>query len=386
MVLFQNKNINGRLQGNRIGGMCMCIAIAKKIGGKILPKEILKNAWDNNPHGGGFAYCNSKGEVIISKGFMDFNLFYDTLKTTWEKENLDNQVVLIHTRITTSGGTSAENCHPFPIGSKSKRDLKETYIKSCDGKLAMIHNGIINSFESKEKYDKGYSDTQLFIYKYVNKLYRKNPKFYKDDKIMKKVWEKGERCKFAFISGGNKLYTLGDFHETKEYEGYSFSNYTYSYSKHSYGKSFGYSDSWKWYNEEDAWDTYEYDAYNDYTNSDIGYDYRYDKKTRRFKKVFKDNSFKSKVENIKEWNEDIFLDIVADLDFTLFENGTIIECSNDVNITCNDSADMFFGMDSDHNLYYANWQYTQLIPIVCKIERITKTNGEIMEFKQELPF
>ena len=76
----------------------MCIAIAKKIHSKCPSLDTLRNCWDSNPDGAGFAF-NDAGRVVIKKGFMTWNDF----KTAWlrysKRYDFDNRGVLIHFRI-----------------------------------------------------------------------------------------------------------------------------------------------------------------------------------------------------------------------------------------------------------------------------------------------
>lgn len=62
-------------------------------------------------------------------------------------------IATYHFRITTSGGTNPQNCHPFPISANVK-DLKALSITS---RFAFIHNGIIGTGSPD------LSDTQLYV-------------------------------------------------------------------------------------------------------------------------------------------------------------------------------------------------------------------------------
>ena len=122
----------------------MCIAIAKPIGVEIPNDDILTNCFNNNPDGAGFAF-NHNNEVVIRKGYMKLKDFLDAFHKYDEKFNFKNRGVLIHTRITTHGGTNPQMCHPFPINS-DEGALKK--IEYCSP-FAIVHNGIISLTSSE---------------------------------------------------------------------------------------------------------------------------------------------------------------------------------------------------------------------------------------------
>ncbi len=130
----------------------MCIIVIKPEGVQCPNEDILRNCFDSNPHGAGFARLPKKGkEVIGEKGFMTFKSFFTTCKS----EIRQTDIAIYHFRITTSGGTCPENCHPFPI-SQDVAELKSLHFK---GRYAFAHNGIFGQGDEKLRL----SDTQLFI-------------------------------------------------------------------------------------------------------------------------------------------------------------------------------------------------------------------------------
>ena len=98
----------------------MCLAIYKP-SKAVIPKEWLENGHEHNGDGCGFCYSEG-GKLHVQKGMWSFDEFY---KKYQEKEHL---AMLIHFRFGTHGGKNVLNCHPFTI---------------CDGKYALIHNGVI---------------------------------------------------------------------------------------------------------------------------------------------------------------------------------------------------------------------------------------------------
>lgn len=134
----------------------MCIAILNR--SVMLKKQALQNCWDNNNDGAGMAYFN-RGRLVIHKEMNDFESFYSKYQEARRK--CPNKPFIIHFRITTHGGTSLENCHPFPIG---KEDV-------------FCHNGILRCVEAGgalsdtrvfgqnilEQIDLDYGDSQNFL-------------------------------------------------------------------------------------------------------------------------------------------------------------------------------------------------------------------------------
>ncbi len=110
----------------------MCLAIYKPKGVQVA-RRYLRNGFENNPDGAGFAVCDGLGAVHVVKGFTDFKSFYAAFQP------YENQTAIIHFRWATHGATDTENCHPFEL---------------IGGRFAVIHNGILNiACPNKEKSD-----------------------------------------------------------------------------------------------------------------------------------------------------------------------------------------------------------------------------------------
>lgn len=101
----------------------MCVALVTKPGA-VISEQAIERGWRVNPDGGGFAYVRND-KVVIEKGFMtleEFDSAYRSAAALYARES----PFLVHMRISTSGGVSTTNCHPFEINGG-----------------AMIHNGIM---------------------------------------------------------------------------------------------------------------------------------------------------------------------------------------------------------------------------------------------------
>jgi predicted glutamine amidotransferase len=129
----------------------MCVAIVKPKGKTITKKE-LKQAWNTNPDGAGFAFSKA-GKLHCFKS-MDKNKFINTAFDTMKK--IDS-TFLIHFRIATQGAVNIQNAHPFFVNKN----------------LAFIHNGHIPGMKDSEKI----SDTRYFNIDILQQLpYKMNNK------------------------------------------------------------------------------------------------------------------------------------------------------------------------------------------------------------------
>ena len=120
----------------------MCIAIFKPAG-EFLSEVLLKNCFNNNPDGAGFAYINTDHlgvKRIKMYKSMDFEPFYKQYLRATRIAN--DSPFLIHFRIKTHGEKDIANCHPFMI----------------DNDTVFIHNGIISGVSRHATM----SDTRMF--------------------------------------------------------------------------------------------------------------------------------------------------------------------------------------------------------------------------------
>ena len=225
----------------------MCVIVAKKMGVELPSKKILENCFDVNPDGAGLMYVNENKKIVIEKGFMTFEAFYKKLTELDKKYDLKKKALVMHFRITTQGGTSPGNCHPFPVTDDEKK-LKSTYLE-CDN-IAFAHNGIISLYSMRD--DKGMSDTMLLSKELLYPLFNYNKKFYKQEHNQELIEEIIGTDKIAFLDNEEKIITIGEF---KEDEGVLYSNLNHKKNYNYY--NYNYND---YYN----YDNYSYNNYNNH--------------------------------------------------------------------------------------------------------------------------
>lgn len=114
----------------------MCLAIYAPAGSNI-PKKNLTNGFETHSDGAGMAWA-ADGKLHIRKGIFKVEELLE------QYDKVKQYPCLIHFRKATSGKVDATNCHPFLFN---------------DGKLALVHNGIISIKCNIE----GLSDTAHFV-------------------------------------------------------------------------------------------------------------------------------------------------------------------------------------------------------------------------------
>lgn len=218
----------------------MCIIAAKPAGVSMPSRETIRTMFENNPDGAGFMFVENN-KVHIEKGFMKYKSFAKALDKLENRLDMTKTPLIMHFRITTHGGTSPENCHPFPI-TDSIGALKKT---SSHTDIGVAHNGIISITPRK-----GISDTMEYIASQLAPLKRAMPRFYENRHAMTLI-QNAITSKMAFLTKEGKVYTTGDFVEDNGM----------LYSNHSYQKSYGY------YRNIGKWNMNCYGGWDDYADS-----------------------------------------------------------------------------------------------------------------------
>lgn len=128
----------------------MCIIVFKDNFASLPSENVLRQCFCNNPDGAGVAIIRPTSSLVeIHKGFMDVESFISFATSAVGRDD----IAAYHFRITTAGGTSPQNCHPFPV-SEHVDDLTALHVNT---RFAVVHNGILGKGKGK------LSDTQLYI-------------------------------------------------------------------------------------------------------------------------------------------------------------------------------------------------------------------------------
>lgn len=181
----------------------MCIAIYKP-GMKSISKEILKECFDSNKDGCGFAYINTD-HFGVKRIKVYKTMVFESFYKQYERASRFNpeSPFLIHFRIATHGTVDKFNCHPFYINNKT----------------VFIHNGIISGVSKDAKR----SDTQMFNAEFLQHI--DDTMLLKDGPI-KKLIEKflvGSKIVIMNLDGDVAIYneSSGNWSDGVWYSNYS---------------------------------------------------------------------------------------------------------------------------------------------------------------------
>ena len=218
----------------------MCIIAIKQAGISMPATKTIENMWHNNPDGAGFMYAKD-GTVHVEKGFMKLKSLKAALKQLEKKVDVVNTPIVLHFRITTSGGTSPENCHPFPVTEK----LPLLQMTKTKAPLAIAHNGIIEIKPSK----KDISDTMEYVMTQLAPLYQLKKDFYRHEAGKKLVYN-FIKSKMVFLDGEGRIETVGDFITGED--NLLYSNNSYKARTIYYKWDFWEDYSFRWYGSENG--------------------------------------------------------------------------------------------------------------------------------------
>lgn len=210
--------------------MCIILHTTKKLG---LPTEDrLKDNFNFNPDGAGYAIVYTKGKrkkIEHQKGFDKFDTYNLAVTKAFSKLKDDDDYIVLHMRIATSGGKALDKTHPF---------------QAKDGTL-IFQNGICPVTVTKHL-KKDESDTEWIAKNYID------PDWVKACDGM---------SRWLIIKPDGTLVKLGTWvtdsagrsWSNGTYSGYTYTGYNRGYGRGSYG--YGYSDD---YYEPEAY-TFEHD-------------------------------------------------------------------------------------------------------------------------------
>jgi predicted glutamine amidotransferase len=201
----------------------MCVIAVKPKNIDFPNNELITKMWNSNPDGAGYMY-SLNGAVYIEKGFMTLEELNNALKKLSEKllsegKTMKELPFVLHFRITTHGGTSRENTHPFPLSSKLPH-LQALDVKS---KIALAHNGVITTVDKEENV----SDTMVFVRDILYPLSKIDKNF--TDKYKALIKNAIGYSKLALLNYEDELTLIGDFREPTKPDGLKYSNLNHEY-------------------------------------------------------------------------------------------------------------------------------------------------------------
>ena len=133
---------------------------------------------------------------------MSLKAFKAALKRLEKSIDMTSTPIVLHFRITTHGGTSPGNCHPFPVVEK----LPLLQMTKCKAPLAIAHNGIIDIKPSR----KDISDTMEYVISQLAPLYQLKKDFYLQAAGKKLIYN-AIKSKMVFLDSSGRIETVGDF-------------------------------------------------------------------------------------------------------------------------------------------------------------------------------
>lgn len=183
----------------------MCIAILKTKTG-IITDEELRNCFKRNKDGAGIAYTVDN-KLIVEKGIFNIDDFVSVVRAA--EEICDNNM-LIHCRITTSGNIDTLNCHPHILNQN----------------MCMIHNGVLDIDVPKNSL---VSDTIIYCNKVLKQI--RNKDLLHNNAITKLIESHiGDYNKFVFLNNKGEYNIIneevghwkdGVWYSNESYKGYA---------------------------------------------------------------------------------------------------------------------------------------------------------------------
>ena len=215
----------------------MCVICFSPRGVDAPTEEKIKQMFDTNPDGAGYAYEGKNGKVVYRKGFMCVE---DLLKELKPLDRWKNTNLALHFRIGTAGENDAHTCHPFPITTDYN------VLRKTEGKGAVLfHNGILAEGGLA---DRNSSDTQDFVIAFAPLLKKWFHSSTRDKWLTKVIGS----SKLLIMYGRNKYKMYGNwqkdgdlFVSNTNYMPAYYYHYNYGYGYDGYGYYGGYDDYWE---------------------------------------------------------------------------------------------------------------------------------------------
>lgn len=215
----------------------MCVIMAKPQGQNPPTDDTIMNMWETNSDGAGFMYTLNK-RVYIEKGFMELKELMNAIaglekRLKKDGKELKDIPLIMHFRITTHGGTTRGNTHPYPVhGSSQVLQALDVYTD-----LGVAHNGVIHSVRPKV----GESDTIEYIRQVLLPLAANDKDFLRNVYMRQLIENTIDGSRLAFLDKTGRIELLGNFETGTDGLFYSNLNHEWTY----YGKWHNYSSKTK---------------------------------------------------------------------------------------------------------------------------------------------
>ena len=142
----------------------MCVICIKDRGIQLPSEEKIRKMFTANHDGSGYMlWKNTWDYVKISKGYMTVE---DLLRALDDEKITKDDVIILHFRWGTQGGTHPELTHPYPICT----DYKKMMALDVKTNMGICHNGIIRRTSYANSI---YNDTMIFIHNYMCNFVKK---------------------------------------------------------------------------------------------------------------------------------------------------------------------------------------------------------------------
>lgn len=299
----------------------MCIAIYSPKGNKVPCEKYLKESFESNPDGAGFAF-NLHKKVKIVKGMMTWASFWETFQRYDKQYNFKDRGVLIHFRIQTHGGVVPECTHPFPLVA----DEGQLHKLETTANYAVEHNGVISLTSSEAHKREKMSDTMVFIEKYLSRI-ATNEGWFNNPQNFELIYELAE-SKIAILDGKGNIHATYGF--TKDEDGNYYSNSSYKEARVTKYSAQYWSDYYaKYYSDYNE----DYDCWGNFGS---GYkNYKQD-----------DKKSEKKESSVREYYVPLMR--LKSGEAILFEDGTVFEydANDDMRYYITEDNEIFFGETS----------------------------------------
>lgn len=214
--------------------------------------EFIRQGARSNNSGSGFMFKRDGEKTItVDKGYFAIEFLIKALK---EYNLQEEDELVIHHRIPTSGNVNNLNCHPFVI---SQNHEEVVMLKGAINKPCLAHNGVFSSIKQYEALNPDFSDTYAFS-RYVMadtnvlNMFSVNRTLF--DLLVKDVLSFN---KVAILSPETDLQLLGRWEEDNGYKHSNTGYKTYTYDRG--GSSSHFATNRAGFKQKSFWNGYDFE-------------------------------------------------------------------------------------------------------------------------------